>query len=393
MPLPFILAVLGTIAIGYGSNALQSAYKRHFFQGNYRKVFELTGVYTYEIEYDRQDIAKYIIYRDESGNEHVIPVGDIVPEGKLEKLGYVIVSDAQFILIPVWVILCVVMGSFLFYKKEIEGGLHVLLSASEKIANNELAFEIPETKKNEIGLVCDSFERMRKSLYETNVQNIRILEESRRLNAVFSHDIRTPITVMKGYVELLEKYVPEGKVSREKECEILGMMSAQVSRLENYAVSMSSIQKLEDLSPNPVSEDYEQFASELENSCMLIDERVIFDLQGEVRERITVDKELVFEVVENIVSNAARYAREKIEVKLACDKDILNITVLDDGNGFSDKILNLFGKPFLREDKNEDKEHFGLGIYISKLLCEKCGGTLVIDNRNGAFVQATFKMI
>ena len=395
IPIPFILAVLGTYAIGYGSNDLQDLYRKKFFKNNAQEQADITEKYAYEIEYDRNhaDIAKYIVYTDEQGEEHIIPFEEnVIPKGRLEKIGYYIVSNAQIILIPLWVIMCIAIGSFVFYKKEIEDGLNVLLNASEKIANHELDFTVPGTKKNEIGLVCDSFESMRKSLYETSLQNIKILEESRRLNAAFSHDIRTPVTVMKGYVELLERYIPEGKVSKEKECEILGMMNAQVTRLENYAVSMSSIRKLEDLSPNLSSEDYERFVSELENSCMLIDERVIFKLHGEIRESITVDKELVFEVVENIVSNAARYAREKIEVHLTCDNDVLDITVWDDGEGFSDKILNQFGKPFLREDKDEDKNHFGLGIYMSKLLCEKCGGSLLIDTRDGAFVQATFKI-
>lgn len=395
IPISFILAAFGSYLIGFGSNNLQTLYRKYCFTNNYQELSDITNNYPYKIEYSRYDAntAEYIIYKDENDNEHIVRIGeDLVPKGTLEEIGYMIVSDAQFILIPLWVIVCITISSFVFYKRELESGLNVLLRASEKIANNELEFEMPKTKRNEIGLVCDSFETMRKSLYDTSRQNVKILEESRRLNAAFSHDIRTPITVMKGYVELLEKYIPEGKVSKEKESEILEMMGAQVTRLENYAVSMSSIQKLEDLVPNLATENYEQFVAELENSCRLLDERVRFNTQGEMGECITIDKELIFEAVENIVANATRYAKETIEVKLVCDRELLTVTVLDDGEGFSDKILNLFGKPFLREDKHVEQNHFGLGIYISKLLCEKCGGTLRIANRNGAFVQATFKI-
>ena len=396
IPISFVLSAFGSYLIGFGSNYLQTLYRKHCFVNNYQELSDITNNYQYKVEYSRHDAKtpEYIIYKDENDNEHIVRIEeDVVPKGKLEEIGYIIVSDAQFILIPLWVLVCFAVSSYVFYRRELEAGLNVLLRASEKIANNELEFEMPKTKRNEIGLVCDSFETMRKSLYDTSRQNIKILEESRRLNAAFSHDIRTPITVMKGYVELLKQYIPEGKISKEKEIEILEMMGTQVTRLENYAVAMSSIQKLEDLIPNLATENYEQFVAELENSCRLLDERISFSAQGEMGKCITIDKELVFEAVENIVANATRYAKETIKVKLICNWDNLTVTVLDDGEGFSDKILHLAGKPFLREDKHEEQNHFGLGIYIAKLLCEKCGGTLRIANRNGAFVQATFKTL
>ncbi|MGN0425193.1 MAG: ATP-binding protein [Acetatifactor sp.] len=391
--LSFLLAFFGSNLIGAASNELQSLYQKKFFRDNYPEFVELSKNAACMVEYvgEQSSSAGYLLFQNAEGEKQVFFLEEhSVPKGELESLGYSLVSNAQVVLIPIWVLLCIAVGSFTFYKRELEEGLNVLMHASERIANNELEFEMPDTKHNEIGLVCDSFESMRESLVETNLRNIKIIEESKRLNAAFSHDIRTPITVLKGYVELLSRYLPEGKFSREKECEILELMAAQVSRLENYAVSMSSVQKLEDRIPHPVPEDFRKFTAELEHSCLVVDGRVQFEVQGERRESITVDKEIVFEVVENIVSNAARYAVEEIRVALSCDNDLLTVTVLDDGEGFSDRILEQFGKPFLREDRKEDKDHFGLGIYLSKLLCEKCGGKLLLENRQGAFVQVSF---
>lgn len=397
MPIPLILAVVGTYIIGLGSNDLQELYSQHFFRDFDKDAFETAAKEVFEsyvIEYDSQNpnIEKGIRYKDKDGEEHFIPFeNDAIPMGTMEKIGYYIVSDAQMILIPLWIFLCIAAGGYIFYKIEIEKGILALLEASKKIAANELEFEMPKLKENELGMVGDSFESMRKSLLNTSLQNVRIIEETRRLNAAFSHDIRTPITVMKGYVELLEKYIPEGKVSKEKETEILGLMETQVSRLENYAISMNSIQKLEDLTPNMNLEDFSQMVLELENICAFIDSRVVFVCSGETKNQIVIDKELFYEAIENLVSNASRYARNKIAVEIKCDDKMLYVTVWDDGNGFSDKVIKLFGKPFLREDKEVDKNHFGLGIYISKLICEKCGGTLVIENREGAYAEASFK--
>ncbi len=355
IPVPFVCAILGVYAIGYGSNDLQDIYRKYFYSG------VLLGAKPQEI---------------------------------LEAIGYKIVSDAQVILMPLWVIFCIFIGSYIFYKKEMEHNLEILRKYADKIAQNELEFEVGHAKENELGLVCDAFEKMRKSLLSTSKENIRITDDARRLNAAFSHDIRTPITVMKGYIDLLEKYIPEEKINKDKQLEILKSMHNQADRLENYALSMSSVQKLEDIVPNCKPENTIRLFEEMKRVCRLIDNRVRFEtsISGKEPSEIRIDKELLFEVIENLLSNASRYANKIIEVNMICDEDLLSISVEDDGKGFSEKILTKFGRPYLREDHEADKNHFGLGIYISKLLCQKCGGDLSIENKKGAFVKASFSI-
>lgn len=404
LPIPLILAYLGTYLIGNISNDTQDWYAKHFFR--YENKDESLDYIRYNFEHeiveDENDV-QYIKFVDENGVSKKLNIADLhtTKQKPLVNIGYQIISFAQVILIPIWVIICMGVASILFYKREIEGDLNTLLQASEKISNNELEFEIKTTKKNEISSVCDSVEKMRESLLATSKEKIRMIEESKRLNAAFSHDIRTPITVMKGYVDLLEKYIPEGKVTKEKEMEILGMLHNQVDRLENYAISMSSVRKLDDIVPEPKLENFSVLIDELSNSCTIMDKRVTFscmendedDVASRHEQReISIDKEILFEVVENIVSNAIRYAKDKVEVTAKYDNEFLQVKVKDDGCGFSEKILKKAGSPYLREDKTENKEHFGLGIYISKLLCEKCGGRLELSNDNGAVVKAFFKI-
>lgn len=389
IPIPFFLAIFGAYFIGHASNSLQNWYMDKASASSEGASYEADSGILYEVQ---DDSASFIIYKDSEGVNHLISYEEYYsPMSRSEKIIYFLISNAQVILVPLWVIVCITAASFVFYKREIESGINILLKASEKITNNELEFEMPLTKKNEIGLVCESFETMRSSLYEASLQNIRLVEESKRLNAAFSHDIRTPITVLKGYVDLLEKYVPEGKIDTKKENEILGMMSSQVSRLENYALSMSSVQKLDELAVVPKEENFDKLCSELMSSLSIVDKRVAVQKEKDYTGSLKLDKELVFEAVENIVSNAGRYARERIIVQISCDEDFLSVEVTDDGEGFSEKVLSQFGKPYLREDKALDKDHFGLGMYMSRLICEKCGGNMSIANKNGAYVKISFK--
>ena len=97
------------------------------------------------------------------------------------------------------------------------------------------------------------------------------------------------------------------------------------------------------------------------------------------------------EVFENLVSNAARYAKDKLEINVNTFDHALEISVEDDGHGFTEEALQQAVKPFYR-DKREEKNHFGLGLYICKIICEKCQGELAIENgRIGGKVTASFK--
>lgn len=123
-----------------------------------------------------------------------------------------LVGCVQFVLIPLWVIFVFTMTGILFYKRELEEPVKLLMDASAKISDNCLDFSIVCHKKNELGMLCQSFEKMRDALYRNNQEMWRMLEERKNVNTAFSHDMRTPITVLKGYRDLLENYIPGGEV-------------------------------------------------------------------------------------------------------------------------------------------------------------------------------------
>ena len=234
VPLCLVLAYLGTYAIGIGTNHLQDWYMQ-----TYSETDLIPNETAYEIYTDEDGIIHYNYFH----------TNQFITNNIWHKTMYNIISCAQFILIPLWVMLCLVGTSNAFYKRELEDSLKTLFSASEKISQNCLDFQIEVKSKNELGQLCQSFEDMRAALYQNNQEMWRMLEERKRLNAAFSHDMRTPITVLKGYTELLERYIPNGKISDEKLLEVLGMMSGQIARLESYTRKMNAVQKLEDVKP------------------------------------------------------------------------------------------------------------------------------------------------
>ncbi len=366
LPIGFVMSFAGAYAIGVGTNYLQDWYRA---------------------ENDKAAInpeeGHYEIVIDEYGHANTVYVGgDIFMDKDKERI-YFLISNAQVILIPMWVMFSIGFIGWKFYNRELREPIEILMKASRKISENQLDFEVYYHKKNELGMLCGAFDEMRRTLYENNRELWHSLEERKRLNSAFSHDLRTPLTVLRGYAEFLEKYCPDGKVSQEKLLSVLGMMKGQISRLEHYTQKMNTVQKLEDIIPDRREISFRQLADQLSETGKLICGEKKFSIRlmtaPDVEEQLTLDPELVMQVYENLVSNAVRYAGEHISAGINLEKGMLGIVVCDDGPGFSQEALEHATEPFYREEGSKGST-FGLGLYICRIICEKCGGRLSIAN-------------
>lgn len=104
---------------------------------------------------------------------------------------------------------------------------------------------------------------------------------------------------------------------------------------------------------------------------------------------LLLDSGLVLEAVENLVSNALRYAKKQVRVELVYAKHRMTVYVRDDGPGFSPLALREASKAYYSEEKGE---HFGMGLFICRTICEKHGGGLTLINsvEGGAIAAAAF---
>ena len=138
------------------------------------------------------------------------------------RMEYEILGILTWAVYPVCFVGNILIISILFYKQQLQKPLEVLNTATENIASHNLDFEIPPMKQNELGKLCGSFDFMRSALMENYKEMWRQIEEREKLNAAFSHDLRTPLTVLKGQSEMLIKYAPQMK--EEKVVSILCQM-------------------------------------------------------------------------------------------------------------------------------------------------------------------------
>ena len=292
---------------------------------------------------------------------------------------------------PICFIFCIVATSILFYKRHMQKPLAILDHAAGQIANNNLDFKIVYDKEDEMGKLCSSFEKMRQALQESNEEMWRQMEERKRLNAAFSHDLRTPLTVLKGQSELLRQYAP--KMTAEKVSDISEMMHRHIVRLEEYVQTMGELQRLEDIEIVRQSITLEALCKQLEETGEAVRNGKGFshEVIGDRDSYLNIDAAIVMRVYENLLANAVRFTKEKIKVSAESQDGYLYLTVSDDGAGFIKKDLENATKPFYKTVRETDNEHFGMGLNICKVLCEKHGGYIRLSNRNGAVVTTVFR--
>ena len=275
------------------------------------------------------------------------------------------------------------VAAVLFYRIKLKKPIKLLQAGTEHIRANDLDFSIPAVSTDELGQICAAFETMRLELLKTNQALWRQAEERKRLNAAFAHDLRNPITVLKGSLKLLRNGTADEQA--------IDRLESYTLRIEQYVEAMSSIQRIDQM-PVRISEvTASALRAELEETARLFAPSLYIEIAVQNTGTLRIDHGIFLNVAENLIGNAARFAKKKLELALALENDSLLRSVADDGPGFPDELLKNGPKPFGRLEENS--EHFGMGLYSSSLLCRKHGGNLRLENRPaGAITTASIQI-
>lgn len=311
-----------------------------------------------------------------------------VPMSKQDEYALALLELLPIIATPVYSALSIIAAAFLFYRNKLKKPLAELRAASEKISSNDLDFLIECDSRDELGQLCTSFEIMRAALKNNFSEMWRQMEERGQLNAAFAHELRTPLTVLKGYNEMLQQSEHDGTK------EIAATMGKHLSRIETYVDSMSRLRRMEDTQPECRPVPLQMFLSSLYESANIVcaQNGKLLLLQNEVSvSQLSFDGSFILQVCNNLISNAVRYAKTTVTLSFSLQDNFFVLSVSDDGKGFDKSSLYKVTAPYYTEETRHS-EHFGLGLYICKLLCEQHGGYLKIDNiSNGSKLTAFFK--
>ena len=280
-----------------------------------------------------------------------------------------------------------------YYRKKLREPITQLQNGVERIQEDNLDFHIEYDSDDELGRLCCSMEKMRRELRQKHKALWESLEQRKLLNASVSHDLRTPITVLKGYLDYLEKNIPQDKLTEDMLFDTVSSMQGAVNRLELYVESVRDIEKIENIEIEKRSENVKLLWNELRSNVRQLAGNKEIILSNDITvDKIQIDKGVFFRILENLLQNALRYAEKQVSINLSHKKDFLTLTVKDDGKGFSAVDLEKATTVFYSNDK--EKQHFGIGLSVCKILCEKHGGLLYVGNQKekGACVTAKLKI-
>lgn len=306
-------------------------------------------------------------------------------------------SLISFILLVIFCILLSVLMSYLFFNRKLKDPIDLIVKSSDRIAHHDLDFKIYYPSDDEMGLLCDAMEKMRRALYNNNIKMWRMTEERKEVNNAFSHDLRTPITVLKGYVNYLDEYLKTEAPSKEKLAKTLRVMSKNVAKIENYVEMMNTIQKLEDTPVKKEQVSTLSFWDTIKDNGNKLSKR--YGKELEIQDTLSLhintvylDPDVVSRVMDNILINGFLYANTRVKVTAFIDTDILYIVVRDDGQGFSESDLRKVFEPFYQGENS--KGTFGMGLSICQLLCQKHNGKIILENNPiiGAKVTLSFSL-
>lgn len=290
------------------------------------------------------------------------------------------------LVVPV-IVICLVLWIY----HSIVTPIHMLQMATQNIKNGNLDFEVEVHNKDEIGELCEDFEEMRIRLKDNAEEKIRSEQQSKELISNISHDLKTPITAIKGYVEGLIDGVADTPEKRNKYLQTVYSKAIDMDHLINELSFYSKI----DTNKIPYTFNrinvvgyFEDCAEDL--SRELEEEHIGFAYQNYVDDSVQMiaDAEQIKRVINNIVGNSKKYsdkADTKIRMTVKDVGDFVQVEIEDNGKGIAAKDLPYIFDRFYRTDasRNSSKGGSGIGLSIVKKIMEDHGGKIWVTSKEG----------
>ncbi|MCY6960717.1 HAMP domain-containing sensor histidine kinase [Clostridium brassicae] len=304
----------------------------------------------------------------------------------------------SYLLSPfIYIIIFTFIFSTKLYKR-LNKPLRQLRDGAQKIRNKDLEFSISYDSNNELGMVCKAFEDMRLELKNTLEKQWRMEEERKEMVSAIAHDLRTPITVIKGHVEAL---IDANKLDADRLDRYLKLIDNNADRMTKLISEINILTKIEsiDFNINYREGDIIEFVSEKDIDYRILceDKNIRFYLNIEDKrdnnKLVFTDIYVLSEILDNLVSNSLRFTPKEgwIKLNLSLTYEKVIFCVQDCGCGFSNKdIAHAFNRFYQGdESRSKGKGHSGLGLYIVKSLVEKLNGNIRIGNSEygGACVE------
>ncbi len=285
----------------------------------------------------------------------------------------------------------ILITAFIFYKTKLKKQFELLQYSMDKISKQDLNFKLECSSENEIGLLCNSFELMRVNLQDTFQKLWDAEEKQNLLIRAFSHDLRTPLTILKGNNDVIRCLVERGK-QEENIKQSLSLSDDAIKRIELYSEALRNYKDLEQWERKIIPVNLSEFKANLIRQCQIWE--IAHNKKMEVEcnsERVCkFDPVLIQLVLDKMIENTLRFAKSKITIKICMDNKVLIFMVEDDGDGFSPEAVKCATDIFYSTDKASG--HSGMGLTIANRLLDIYDSHLEIGNKKNSGACVSFSI-
>ncbi|WP_234122467.1 HAMP domain-containing sensor histidine kinase [Clostridium hydrogenum] len=268
----------------------------------------------------------------------------------------------------------------LVVKKDILEPINSLDKSAKNILKGDFSCKIKYDYDNEIGAFCHDFEAMRDELKFSKEKEVEIKRNEKELLACISHDIKTPLTAIHGYVSGIKDGIVKDREGIENYCTVI---LRRVKILTKLLEDILEHSKAELNKMNIVMEEFycgDFFRDILEDLSIEVESKGLrFEMLDEIPNLLLkADKKRISEVIYNLISNSIKYSKESsmIGVYFEVTMNYLKVYVKDTGIGIASSDVPYIFNKFYRGEKsrNQNIQGSGLGLSISKYIVEAHGG-------------------
>ena len=274
--------------------------------------------------------------------------------------------------------------------RTISRSITYLENSTERIADGK--FDVPliqgkSSRENEITRLAENLEKMRLALKDDS-------ERRAKLIMGISHDLRTPVAVIKGYTEAMSDGMFTTEEEMKKSLEIVASKTEQLETMVNTLIDFVKLNQTDwrgTLKAQPILPLFREFAKEAKTTGEVFNRNVETDVQIHENTLLRFDSQLIQRALENILSNAIRYSSDGDSIKISAKEieENIEIKITDTGIGIEKKEIAQIFDMFFRSSASRREGGIGVGLSVVKMILDTHGWSVAVKSQKGVGTEFT----
>lgn len=346
------------------------------------------------LENEKKISTKYIYYAEEKNdaqNQRLVFISKmsngefIILKKPLKGISESVSIANQFYMFAGGIIILIGGIFIVIFSKKITKPIIEMSAVAESISNLEFEKRIKINSQDEIGNLGQSINKISEKL-STSINDLKQdVERRKNLVSNMSHELKTPIGIIKGYAEGLKYGVVADKENMEKYCSVI---VEECDRINNLVQELLNHSKMEAgmVKLNRTDFDIYEFISKIVERFKptFIDKGITFDLKCMKNYIISADRNMLEKAINNFMTNAIDYVEGRMFIQLIAEnnENKIKISVFNTGNHISMEDLNKIWDIYYKADKARTRKYggHGLGLAIVKSIVQLHGGITKVEN-------------